>query len=97
MLIVYSFVVVFFPSPLCEPCCTHLPFQFCRCRCCFLQVYSRVSDANGFIQEGICRLTALAEPTFCAELDLSEYPTMAPTVTPDAPDNNICSAATTIL
>jgi hypothetical protein len=50
-----------------------------------------VSYANGFIQKGICDLTALTEPAYCA--DLSEYPTMAPTPTPEAPMNDLCGVA----
>jgi hypothetical protein len=54
-----------------------------------------VSYANGFIQKGICDLTALTEPAYCA--DLSEYPTMAPTVTPPTPMNDHCIDAKSIL
>jgi hypothetical protein len=60
-----------------------------------LQVYSRVSYANGFIQRGVCDLTELTEPAYCAEL--TDFPTMAPTVTPPTPMNDLCIDAKSIL
>jgi hypothetical protein len=65
---------------------THVPF--------WLQIYARVSAATAFIQRGVCDLTALTKPAFCATL--TNFPTMSPTPAPPAPANNLCASAVLI-